>query len=153
MMHVAAEQIQEGDVVVAAVTADCSDGLLRRPAGHELPCPRRARPRHRRGVRDVKDLTAMASRCEQGHQFQGHDQGHAGLGECHVVCAGAVVNPGDVIVADDDGVVVVPAAQAQQTADAAAAREANEARSAPGWLPACWVWTCTGCASRWPRPA
>ena len=132
MMHVAAEQIQPGDVVVAAVTAECTDGFF----GDLLATSFRARGAVAliidAGCRDIKDLTRMGFPVwSKAISAKGTIKATLGSVNVTVVCAGAMVHAGDVIVADDDGVVVVPAAAAQATADAAAAREALETEKRP----------------------
>jgi len=128
MLHVAAEMLRDGDVAVLGTSCDNTDGMF----GDLLATSFRARGALGlvidAGCRDAAELRDMGFPVwSKAVHAKGTVKATVGSVNTPIICAGALVHPGDVVIADDDGVVIVPKSRAARVAAAAGQREAKEA--------------------------
>jgi 4-hydroxy-4-methyl-2-oxoglutarate aldolase len=135
MIHAAVEQCGDGDLLVVTTTSPCTDGLFGELFATALVQRGVRGVIMNTGIRDTAELRAMGFPAwSAAVSPQGTVKATGGSVNVPVVIGGQVIRPGDAIVADDDGVVVVPREQARQTAEASKAREQKEAGARSAFL-------------------
>ncbi|MEU0335645.1 4-carboxy-4-hydroxy-2-oxoadipate aldolase/oxaloacetate decarboxylase [Streptomyces sp. NPDC006193] len=135
MIHAAVEQCGEGDILVVTTTSPCTDGLFGELFATALAHRGVRGAVLNTGIRDTAELRAMGFPAwSAAVSPQGTVKATGGSVNVPIVIGGQVIRPGDVIVADDDGVVVVPRERARDTAEASEARERKEAGARAAFL-------------------